>query len=168
MFRTHARKIALALSLIAAAGMMIPTAQPTAAAAMSGDTAATAALLEVGPATPKPELQFNKMTVSPRAVVNNGRITFYTFRIQAESGNLNNTNVKASSSYRYISNNAVSGDSAPHFETPGTFSAPNYRDVHITCNPPAGMYCTAAFITVSTSNGLLVHSADATDGLKAP
>ena len=41
MFRNHAHKVVLALSLIAAAGSFVPAAQPTDAAPVSGDTSAT-------------------------------------------------------------------------------------------------------------------------------
>ena len=165
MFRNHARKLVIALALCAVVGGSVPNSYAAAASVPAAEAVADVHW-EVTPVKPRPTLCFPEMSVNPLAASRNGKITYYTFRIQAEECTLKDVTATAYSSYRFINTNGDAGYSANQVESKGTFWAPDYRDVHLTCNPPPGTYCSSGWVTVTTSNGLSIISADDTDGNK--
>lgn len=168
MFRTHARKIAFALSLIAAAGMTIPAAQPAAAASVSEDTAAKAFSLEVQPVPPSPLGALFKIKLLPLGVGNSGgNITFYNFKIQADVGTLTGAKAILRTGRRGLITNTFQGYSAVEEVPLGTLSAPSYRLVGITCIPEKYEYCDSGSVEVRTAGGMFVDRlVNDTDGNK--
>jgi hypothetical protein len=166
VFRNHARKIVFALSLFAAVGSMLPGAIAAAAAPIRASDPVATLQYDFEVAQPKPVYALSKMSVRPLLVTRNGRNTDYVFRIQADGGTLPDVSVLKGSGYSFSHNDEFVHWTNGVTEQKGTFSAPSYRDVHVSCNPPVGKYCSAGWIHVTTSNGLFVAGANGEDGNK--
>jgi hypothetical protein len=166
MFQNHARKIVFALSLIAAAGAMIPAAQPAAAAPVSGDTSATAVRLDVEQVKPGPAHAFNKVSILPIAFDTSGNTTHYGFKIQVDLGTLKDAKATLIAVYRTLGTQNYVGPSPAVEYDLGDLSAPNYRLVNITCVPQGYLYCDSAEVRLTTSNGVSARYVNDRDGNK--
>jgi hypothetical protein len=169
VFRRHARKLVLAVSLFAVATSLVPGSHTAAAAPIPAAESASAVRYDLVPTKPGHDIAeaYPKMSVLNTLVGRNGRKTTYHFKVQADNATLHNVSVRMFSSYRAISDNADRGYSADEVVSLGTFWAPDYRPVILTCNPPSGAYYSAGLVEATTSSGLHTWGANDADGNKS-
>ena len=154
----------LALSLFAAVGSLLPGSHAAAAAPIPASESATELHLDVEQVKPKPVLTNNAGVVDNTGFerFEDGK-TYYGFRLRATDGQLQWPKAKITYTYALSSTGIHVGGGGKTVQLT-TVDAPSYRTFDITCEPPIGTYCTAAFGIVETSNGVSIHFANYEDG----
>jgi hypothetical protein len=164
MFRINLRKRVLALSLFALTSGMLATAPISAASPVVGGNVNGSADVQQVVLPGVSDIVNAKMSIHEMSVTKNGRQTLYQFKLQADEGTLQNVQVTTWSSYKSIATHDYIGDSEARYPYFTTFSAPNYRHIWVDCNPPAGAYCTAAFVKARTQNNIEAWGSSDKDG----
>lgn len=96
-----------------------------------------------------------------------GTNTYYRFKLQIDAGTFKDVIVYTHSTYRSIADNSSMGMSAREPVEYGTLSAPNYRNVIISCLPPPGAYCSGGYVEARANGGYTLFGQNNADGPKS-
>jgi hypothetical protein len=172
MFRTRARNVALALSLLSVvATSLAPGSQVAAAAALPSDASVTETQADTSVrvlGTPRPRVVFfpKELAVHEIFMHQTGPVNSYLFHVQAVHGTLHNVTVTIGSQYSRNSDGGFHSASTLQVQNLGTIISPSYVQVPFTCSPPSGTYCENVGVSVTSTEGVTTVFADGRDGAK--
>jgi hypothetical protein len=153
VFRHHARKLVLALALLAVATSLVPGSHVASAAPIPASAVVSDVQMDTSQTSGNWTMDFNKMVITPMNVVHQpNRQVIYYFKVKAEKGNLSDITIWLTSHYRNIAGNGDAGFSDNKVVHVDQLNEGAYTIVTVTCTPPAGKYCHFAYATGTSPN----------------
>jgi len=134
-----------------------------------GTNALRAFVPEGNPGIRDLQTNFGNLVFHIQDMVKVNRFTTYHFKLQPTGHSRRYDQVKLKKFYglEHIQTGQHASYSAPHTEFVGTIYSGEVKYIHVECNPPAGQYCSGAFIEATSANGHHTWGIDERDGYGA-